>query len=281
LGKLGSREMTATSDLDLILVYDFDEDDAASDGPKSLHAVQYYARLTQRLISALTVPTRRGGLYTVDMRLRPSGNKGPVATQLASFRQYQHGEAETWEHLALTRARVIAGDESLAATLRAAIVAVLARPRDIAVLAQDVRAMRQMIADVKGEGGDFDLKIAPGGLIDIEFIAQFLVLAHAHACPALLEPAPEAILVAAREAGLLADRAADVLIETHALLSSTIQLIATCLEGEFDAAAAPEGVRRRIAAAANLPDFSALERELVEGRASVRALFEEILAGTG
>jgi glutamate-ammonia-ligase adenylyltransferase len=280
LGKLGSREMTATSDLDLILAYDFDEAHAASDGPKSLHALQYYARLTQRLISALTVPTRRGPLYTVDLRLRPSGNKGPVATQLARFRHYQQGEAETWEHLALTRARVVAGDASLAATLRAVIVAVLARPRDIAVLAQDVRAMRRMIADVKGDGGDFDLKIAPGGLIDIEFIAQFLVLAHAHACPALLEPSPEAILVAAREAGVLPEPAADALIEAHGLLSSTMQLIATCLEGEFDPATAPEGVRRRIAGAVSLPDFRTLERELADARARVRVVFEESL-GSG
>ncbi len=86
-----------------------------SDGPRSLHAVQYYTRIAQRLISALTVATKRGSLYDVDLRLRPSGGKGPVATQLDSFIDYQNNEAETWEHLALTRARVIAGDAELAA----------------------------------------------------------------------------------------------------------------------------------------------------------------------
>ena len=115
LGKLGSRELTATSDLDLVLLYDFDPERPESDGRKPLHATVYYTRLTQRLIAALTAPTRRGKLFEVDMRLRPSGNKGPLATQLASFRAYQASEAEIWEHMALTRARPIAGDDSLAA----------------------------------------------------------------------------------------------------------------------------------------------------------------------
>ena len=110
LGKLGSREMTAASDLDLILIYDFDPARPESEGPRPLHAVQYYTRLAQRLVSALTVATRRGRLYDVDMRLRPSGGKGPLATQFSSFVDYQSKEAETWEHMALTRARPIAGD---------------------------------------------------------------------------------------------------------------------------------------------------------------------------
>ena len=113
LGKLGSREMTAASDLDLILIYDFPVDAGDSDGRKPLGPGLYYARLTQRLISALTAPTKAGRLYEVDMRLRPSGRQGPLATQLASFRLYQQDEAETWEHMALTRARFVAGDKSL------------------------------------------------------------------------------------------------------------------------------------------------------------------------
>ncbi len=110
LGKLGSREMTAASDLDLMLIYDFDPARPESDGSRPLHAVQYYTRLAQRLISALTVATRRGRLYEVDMRLRPSGRQGPLATQFASFVDYQTKEAETWEHMALTRARPVAGE---------------------------------------------------------------------------------------------------------------------------------------------------------------------------
>ena len=107
MGKLGSREMTASSDLDLILIYDFDHDHPESDGARSLHGSQYFARFTQRLISAFTTRTNYGVLYDVDMRLRPSGRAGPVASRLDSFADYQDHEAWTWEHMALTRARVI------------------------------------------------------------------------------------------------------------------------------------------------------------------------------
>src|SRR6185436_19670752 len=109
MGRLGGFEMTASSDLDLIFVYDHAEGAAASDGAKALAPSQYFARASQHLITALTVMTGEGGLYDVDMRLRPSGNKGPVAVTLATFENYQANEAWTWERLALTRARVIAG----------------------------------------------------------------------------------------------------------------------------------------------------------------------------
>ncbi len=120
MGKLGSREMTATSDLDLILIYDFPAG-AESNGRRPLPAVLYYTRLTQRLISALTAPTKAGRLYEVDLRLRPSGRKGPLATQFHGFAQYQREEAETWEHMALTRARAIAGDSGLAKEIDRAV----------------------------------------------------------------------------------------------------------------------------------------------------------------
>ncbi|MGC2810565.1 MAG: bifunctional [glutamine synthetase] adenylyltransferase/[glutamine synthetase]-adenylyl-L-tyrosine phosphorylase, partial [Bradyrhizobium sp.] len=107
MGRLGSREMTASSDLDLILLYDFDHDEPDSDGARSLQGAHYFARFTQRLISAFTTRTNYGVLYDVDMRLRPSGRAGPVASRLDSFAQYQDREAWTWEHMALTRARVI------------------------------------------------------------------------------------------------------------------------------------------------------------------------------
>ena len=109
MGKLGGYEMTATSDLDLILVYDFDDTQPESDGARSLYGAQYFARLTQRLINALTAQTNYGALYQVDMRLRPSGRAGPLATRLDGFAAYQETEAWTWEHMALTRARLISG----------------------------------------------------------------------------------------------------------------------------------------------------------------------------
>src|SRR5690606_5060252 len=132
------REMTAASDLDLILVYDFAPGALQSNGARPLPPSQYYARLTQRLISALSSPTAEGQLYAVDMRLRPSGQQGPVATQLSSFVDYQAHEAWTWEHMALTRARVITGPPELRELVEQAIHDALVRPRDRARIAADV-----------------------------------------------------------------------------------------------------------------------------------------------
>ncbi len=130
MGKLGSRELTAGSDVDLILLYDHDADAEASDGEKPLDPLLYYTRLTQRLIAAVSAPTAEGVLYELDLRLRPSGNKGPVATHIEAFRKYQREQAWTWEHMALTRARAVAGDRAFCAEVEAEVEAVLSMPRD-------------------------------------------------------------------------------------------------------------------------------------------------------
>src|SRR6476620_3392463 len=129
--------MTASSDLDLILLYDFDSEHPDSDGARPLQGAQYFARFTQRLISAFTTRTNYGVLYEVDMRLRPSGRAGPVASHLSSFADYQDREAWTWEHMALTRARVISAPPEFRARIEAVIRDVLTRPRDAAATAGD------------------------------------------------------------------------------------------------------------------------------------------------
>ena len=149
MGKLGSRELTAGSDVDLILLYDHDADAEESDGDKPLAPSHYYTRMTQRLIAAVSAPTAEGVLYELDLRLRPSGNKGPVATHIDAFKKYQRQEAWTWEHMALTRARAIAGDAALCAEVEAEVAAMLALPRDAAkVMAEAVRDARD---DRKGK----------------------------------------------------------------------------------------------------------------------------------
>src|ERR1700680_99012 len=127
MGRLGSREMTASSDLDLILLYDFDSEYPDSDGARSLHGAHYFARFTQRLISAFTTRTNYGGLYEIDMRLRPSGRAGPVASHVDSFAEYQDREAWTWEHMALTRARVISASPDFRKRIEEIIRQVLTR----------------------------------------------------------------------------------------------------------------------------------------------------------
>ncbi|MHB2167814.1 bifunctional [glutamine synthetase] adenylyltransferase/[glutamine synthetase]-adenylyl-L-tyrosine phosphorylase [Alsobacter sp. R-9] len=277
MGRLGSGEMTATSDLDLVVLYDFDEENAESDGPRPLHAVTYYGRLTQRLISALTVPTRRGTLYAVDMRLRPSGNKGPAATQFKGFVAYQAAEAETWEHMALVRARPVAGDPAFMAQVEGAIAHVLAAPRDAAAIRRDALAMRRLIAQEKGEADPWDLKLAAGGLVDIEFVAQALVLIHAGRHPEVAARNTGDILAAAAEAGLLEPNDAALLRRAYALMRDLMQWQRLAVAGRFDPAALGPGLRRRMASVVGLPDFKVLERDLRDTRHAVRATFERLM----
>jgi glutamate-ammonia-ligase adenylyltransferase len=277
LGKLGSREMTVASDLDLILIYDFDPSRPESDGSRSLHAVQYYTRLAQRLISALTVATRRGGLYEVDMRLRPSGRQGPLATQFTSFVDYQTKEAETWEHMALTRARPIAGDVQLGAQVNDTIRAVLMRRRG-GTLRQDVYEMRRLIAQAKGDGDPWDLKLAAGGLIDIEFLAQYLLLRHADAEPSLVCVSALAVIETAAARGLLDAERARVLGNAYRLFSDVTQILRLTLDPGTDPRAANEAVKRRLAKVAGQPGISALESYLDDMRVEVRRVFDNVLS---
>jgi len=277
-GKLGSYEMTATSDLDLVLLYDFDPEKPESDGAKPLHAIVYYTRLTQRLIAALTAPTRRGKLYEVDMRLRPSGRQGPLATQIGSFRAYQSEQAEVWEHMALTRARPVAGNPGLAAEVQAIIAKTLFRPRKTPELAKAVRDMRALIAQEKGESQGWDLKLAAGGLLDVEFIAQFLALAHGGDFPALRVTSTHEILAAALREKILEVETAERLSDALALYSNVMQWLRLALDVGADPRSAAEGVKRRIASASGLPDFALLERELALTRKEIRRIFMQLLA---
>jgi len=277
LGKLGSREMTAASDLDLMLIYDFDPSRPESDGSRSLHAVQYYTRLAQRLISALTAATRRGRLYEVDMRLRPSGGRGPLATQFTSFVDYQTKEAETWEHMALTRARPVAGNVQLGAQVSDTIRAVLRRQRGGA-LHQDVYEMRRLIAQAKGDGDPWDLKLAAGGLIDIEFLAQYLLLRHAHADPSLICGSTLAVIETAATRGLLDAERARVLVNAYRLLSDVTQILRLTLDPGTDPRAANEAVKRRLAKVAGQPGIGGLESCLRDMRAEVRRVFDNVLS---
>jgi glutamate-ammonia-ligase adenylyltransferase len=279
MGKLGSREMTAASDLDLILIYDFPADAGESDGPKPLGPSLYSSRLTQRLLAALTAPTRRGTLYEVDMRLRPSGRKGPLATQLSAFALYQRDEAETWEHMALTRARVVAGDPSLAADVAKAIRETLTRKRDPAAVAREVATMRALIAHEKGDRDQWDLKLVKGGLMDIEFVAQYASLAFAHERPEILDVSTRRAIDNAGRAGLLSSAHVGTLIEAHRLYTDATQFMRLAIAGPFDPKTAASGVKRRIAASTGFPDFEAFVAALDEARKRVREAYGAIVKG--
>jgi [glutamine synthetase] adenylyltransferase / [glutamine synthetase]-adenylyl-L-tyrosine phosphorylase len=277
MGRLGGREMTATSDLDLILLYRFDPEHPDSDGAKALHGAQYFARFTQRLISAFTTRTNYGVLYEVDMRLRPSGRAGPVASHVDAFAEYQEREAWTWEHMALTRARVISASAEFRDRIEAIIRQVLTRPRDPAVVAVDVADMRRAIAQEKGENEIWDLKYAAGGIVDIDFIAQYLQLVHAADKPDILDVSTLHVLENAARLGVLAPSSAEILRSAERLYHDLTQVLRLCVSERFNPETAGEGLLRIMARAGDAPDFSALEARVKETQTEVRRVFRALM----
>ena len=279
MGRLGSREMTASSDLDLILLYDFDAEYPDSDGDRSLHGAHYFARFTQRLISAFTTRTNYGVLYDVDMRLRPSGRAGPVASHIKSFAEYQDREAWTWEHLALTRARVISASPAFRGKIETIIREVLTRPRDAVAVATDVKDMRRAVAMEKGEDDVWDLKYAAGGMVDIDFIAQYLQLVHAAAKPEILDVSTLPVLDSAARLGVLPQSAAEVLRSATRLYHDLTQILRLCVSDKFKPETAGVDLLRVMARAGDAPDFSSLEARVRETQTEVRRVFGELVQG--
>jgi glutamate-ammonia-ligase adenylyltransferase len=277
MGRLGSREMTAASDLDLILLYDFDPEHPDSDGARSLQGAHYFARFTQRLISAFTTRTNYGVLYEVDMRLRPSGRAGPLASHITSFAEYQEREAWTWEHMALTRARVISASPAFRSRIEGVIRDALTRPRETSGTAMDVADMRRAIAIEKGEDDLWDLKYAVGGLLDIDFIAQYLQLVHAADTPEILDVSTLHVLDHAAHFGVLPQSDLDILRPAARLYHDLTQILRLCVSDRFKPDTAGDDLLRVMARAGDAPDFSSLEARVKDTQAEVRRVFKEVL----
>jgi glutamate-ammonia-ligase adenylyltransferase len=276
LGKHGSREMTAGSDLDLMAVY-VGEDPAAVSSLKGWAAETFFGRFTQRFIAALSAPTAEGELYDIDMQLRPSGAKGPVAVSLASFEDYYLHEADTWEILALTRARVVwATSDACAERTAQAVKAALRRPREFARTAHDVRAMRMLMERERPPHGFWDLKHSPGGQIDAEFAAQFFQITAAASGGPLKTGTLDA-LAAIVEAGLAPPEAVESLARSWLLHQDLGQLLRAALDPGADPAGEPEPFRQRLAKAGGAASFEALEQKLLDVRRAARAAFEQLV----
>ncbi|MFC3226736.1 bifunctional [glutamine synthetase] adenylyltransferase/[glutamine synthetase]-adenylyl-L-tyrosine phosphorylase [Marinibaculum pumilum] len=280
MGRLGAREMLAESDLDLVFVYDHAADAEASDGPKPLAAGTYFARLSQRLISAVTAMTPDGRLYEVDMRLRPSGKSGPVATRLAAFAKYYAEDAQTWELMALTKARLVCGDESLADDLAAQIHDLFARERDADSVRADAAAMRRRMRETHPGSAPWDLKHGPGGLADMDFIWQSLALIHAAATtPAQGDgtPAAGAAVSALVAAGALTADEAAALRRARDLANTVMiaQRLAAGRGGTTDMDSPQFQVT--LARAAGATDFETLSSDLRSARDAVIDLYVRTL----
>ncbi|MGD9979847.1 MAG: bifunctional [glutamine synthetase] adenylyltransferase/[glutamine synthetase]-adenylyl-L-tyrosine phosphorylase [Hyphomonadaceae bacterium] len=276
LGKFGGRELAEDSDLDLMLVYD-----APPDAEGALPAADFYARLTQRVISALSAPTEEGALYEIDTKLRPSGSKGPVAVRLSSFERYYAGEAWTWEMQALTRLRPVAGDCALSERVQATARAAIARPRDRAKTLAEVADMRALMDRERPSRSIWDLKLAPGGFVDIEFSVQALQLVSAAGNHAAIDANTGEALVKLKAVGALAPDAASRLAAAWRLLSSLQQTLRICLAGDFTPDSAPKPLLGRLADIAGVSGGPELETVLRATQASVRADFLQIVAPGG
>jgi len=282
LGKLGSREMSITSDLDLIFIYDTPDgienwDTFLSDGAKPLAPIQYFSRLAQRTINALTVQTATGGLFEVDMRLRPSGNSGPIASGLAPFENYQRNEAWTWEHMALTRARVVCGNPVLGENIDACLKRILCMKRSDDKLRADILDMRKrMLAQHRGDLM-WDIKHYRGGQVDVDFIAQYLQLRHAAENPAILAGDPAEALRLAVRLGRLDPEAGETLIAAARFWRRLQQIIRLLVGGAVEETSLHPAIRQRMAKSAGVPDFDALKGAIKDHAAAVLGHFEKLI----
>jgi glutamate-ammonia-ligase adenylyltransferase len=264
-GKMASREMTFTSDLDFIMLYD-GESSTLSDGDKPLAASHYFARLTQRLIAAVSAPTAEGVLYETDMRLRPSGNAGPLATSLSGFADYHRRDAWTWEHLALSRARVIVADGEMLEAVDAVIAAQMADSGNVPKRIEDVISMRALMAKERPARHPLDLKLATGGLIDLEFIAQS---AQVVAAARLGVPQASTAVVLDRltETGLLAEGERLALI--HGVYSSVLEVASAALLNPFRDEEWSAAFKELLARLTHYPSFERLSDDLIAMRGEV------------
>jgi glutamate-ammonia-ligase adenylyltransferase len=269
-GKLGGRELAAESDLDLMVVYNPMADE--SDGVKPLEAEAYANRVTQRLIAALSAPTAEGGLYDVDMQLRPSGRAGPVAVRFSSLVPYYERDAWTWERMAMTRLRPLAGDAKLARQIEQLRVAILTRPNDFSAVKADAASMRERMEKERSSFGLWDLKLAPGGLVDIEFLVQVLMLGHAPSQPEILRTNSFDAIRALVEFGVLDPETGDRLMSAGRFLSDLRQILGLAVKESFAPETASVGLRRRLMISGNAPDVSALEAKLKDTKIFVRTL---------
>ncbi|ONG51213.1 glutamine-synthetase adenylyltransferase, partial [Pseudoroseomonas deserti] len=282
LGKLGGQEMLPGSDLDLVLIYDHPEEVGESaGGPRSLPVSTYYGRLAQQMVAAITAPGAEGKLYEVDMRLRPTGNKGPVATSLSSFLRYHAEDAWTWERMALTRARCVAGPPGLRRRIAGAVKNAIVSHAGEAAISDAVAMRGRMLRELPADGS-WDIKAMPGGMIEVEFIAQALQLAHAKRHPTILAPTTRLALGKLGRAGLLPAEEAELLIGADRLWRTMLGLLRLTL-GPWRQEALPAATAAAmLRATAPLlgqaaVDVTTLRQQMRDQASQVRGIFERRL----
>lgn len=272
MGRLGAAEMTATSDLDLLFVYDAPAD-AASTGERSLLAGEYFARAVRRIVTALSAATEEGGLYEVDMQLRPSGRSGPAAVSYTAFQRYYAEDAWTWEKMALCKARVIAGPEALANRINTEIEGIFTAAKDNSDLAADVAEMRERLAAAKPATDIWDVKHADGGLTEIGFVCQFLALAKGARPPQTTRDA----ILRHESAGLLGADETKILLGAYEAFESIIHFSRAAHGEEIHGDGLGKPAQDRLVKIMSASTFADAQEKLHEHKTAVAQIYRSVI----
>ncbi|MBY0356297.1 MAG: bifunctional [glutamine synthetase] adenylyltransferase/[glutamine synthetase]-adenylyl-L-tyrosine phosphorylase [Rickettsiales bacterium] len=276
MGKLGSQELTFGSDLDLIFLYDADEE-AMSNGARPLNASAYFNRLAQRIIGRLTAQTKSGRLYEVDTRLRPFGKDGPMAVSLASFERYHKESAWLFERLALTRARMVVVVNERVTHMEALLRELLAQPIPVGDIAATVHDMRRRINETFKPSSCWDVKHIHGGLMDVDFLLQTYALSY----PEYLQDNPlghlHSISACMQRGGIISPQDANLLEHARHLQTCLLFFLRLCSwDGTLDEATAPAALKDLLAKACDEPSFASLKASLLDLQAHICRLFAKI-----
>ncbi len=280
LGKLGSQEMTFSSDIDLVFVYDAQDFEEFSNGEKSFTASVYYNRLTQRLLNTLSAIGREGRLYEVDTRLRPSGGQGALAASKQAFENYFEQAAWTFEYMAFTKARAVAGDLSLLEEMESYIEKQISKFRDVEKLRLDVLDMRDRIAKEHFTENPWDIKYIRGGLIDIDFIAQYLLLRYAPDLIGEKFGSASKIINLLKKNKKLDNIIADDLISSGEFLEQLFNMLRLCSDGKFDIKTAPVGLKKLLVETVKEKNFEQLNNRLLQVEKTVYGYYKLIINQT-
>ncbi|MEQ8287192.1 bifunctional [glutamine synthetase] adenylyltransferase/[glutamine synthetase]-adenylyl-L-tyrosine phosphorylase [Thalassospira sp.] len=278
LGKHGGQELSPGSDLDMVFIYDVAEHAEESDGQRPLSPGHYFIRLSQRYINALSAPTAEGILFETDLRLRPSGAKGPLATHFKSFEAYQTNDAWTWEHMALTRIRPVYGPKALCEKVLATTNAVLCKQRDPDQLVREVFDMRNRMDAGKGDNHPWAIKMRRGGLVDLEFIAQYLQLRHAHKYPDILSPTTREVFKNLGAKGILDNEEAEFLGNAGSFWLALQAMLRLTTEGPFSPESASTDLQKMLASAGKCDDFASLQDKIETTATRIKNIYDRVIA---
>lgn len=278
MGKYGGRELTHTSDLDIVFLYHCEDMKAVSDGKKPLAPSQYFSRLGQHIITAVTALTPEGRLFEVDTRLRPSGSQGPLVVTLKTFEEYYASSAWAWEHMALTRARLILAPDKMKPLLNAAVTKVLTSNRDKTALLIAVADMRSKLFSQFGSESIWAIKHCRGGLVDMEFICQYLMLREGYNHSYLFEPELVKSITQLTNANFLSPHEGKLLQDAHALLQKVQALLRLCVGSAPKVSAEiPEGLQHILVQATKVGGFNELEKQVKSYQDKIYKLYIKLI----